>query len=137
MCLFDKFQERNATTKIEALRSNGNITESNGKFSSEIEEQLHLKFDNDKKVSNIMQPTTHIYLFRSIINYRLKEKHLRDFEKRLEFPVNALGAKFIKRSNILKQFVGKLPTNCFSVFDDFVGRTVKELNVTIWEVCFT
>ena len=32
LCLFDKFQERNTTTKIEALRSNGNITESNGKF---------------------------------------------------------------------------------------------------------
>ena len=26
---------------------------------------------------------------------------------------------------MLKQFVGKLPTNCLSVFDDFVGLTLK------------
>ena len=27
-----------------------------------------------------------------------------------------------------KQFVGKLPTNCFSVFDHFVGLALKGLN---------
>ena len=69
----------------------------NGKFNSEIEEQLHLKFNNDKKFLNMMQPTTHIYLFRSIINHhnnRLNKMCLRDFEKRLQFPVkrNDLGS---------------------------------------------
>ena len=51
------------TCKIDALRRIENITELNGKFNSKIEEQLHLKFDNDKKCFDMMQPTTHIYLF--------------------------------------------------------------------------
>ena len=38
-----------------------------------------------------------------------------------------LNAKFTKWSNILKQFVGKLPTNCLSVFDHFVGLAFKGL----------
>ena len=69
MCLFDVFHEKNVTSKIEALRRIGNITELNGKFNSKIEEKLHLKFDNDKKCLDMMQPTTHICLFRSIINH--------------------------------------------------------------------
>ena len=32
---------------------------------------------------------------------------------------------FTKWSNTLKQFVGKLPTNCLSVFDHFVGLVLK------------
>ena len=35
--------------------------------------------------------------------------------------LNPLSANFTKWSNTLKQFVGKLPTNCLSVFDHFVG----------------
>ena len=41
--------------------------------------------------------------------------------------VNPLSDKFIKWSNTLKQFVGKLPTNCLSVFDHFVGLALKGL----------
>ena len=41
--------------------------------------------------------------------------------------LNPLSAKFIKWSNKLKQFVGKLPTNCLSVFDHFVGLALKGL----------
>ena len=40
---------------------------------------------------------------------------------------NPLSAKFIKWSNTLKQFVGKLPTNCLSVFDHFMGLALKGL----------
>ena len=36
--------------------------------------------------------------------------------------VNPLSANFTKWSNTLKQFVVKLPTNCLSVFDHFVGE---------------
>ena len=39
--------------------------------------------------------------------------------------INPLSAKFTKRSNTLKQFVGNLPTNCLSVFDRFVGLALK------------
>ena len=41
--------------------------------------------------------------------------------------LNPLGANFTKWSNTLKQFVGKLPTNCFSVFEHFVGLVLKGL----------
>ena len=40
---------------------------------------------------------------------------------------NPLSANPIKWSNTFKQFVGKLPTNCLSVFDHFVGLALKEL----------
>ena len=46
---------------------------------------------------------------------------------------NPLSAKFIKWSNTLKQFVGKLPTNCLSVFDHFAGLALKGL---IWNLRF-
>ena len=41
--------------------------------------------------------------------------------------VNPLRANFSKWSNTLKQFVGKLAANCLSVFDHFVGLTLKGL----------
>ena len=41
--------------------------------------------------------------------------------------INPLSTNFTKWSNTLKQFVGKLPTNCLSVFDHFVGLALKGL----------
>ena len=50
--------------------------------------------------------------------------------------LNPLSANPTKWSNTLKQFVGKLPTNCLSVFDHFVGLALKGLNpVTYYESC--
>ena len=40
---------------------------------------------------------------------------------------NPLNANITKWSKTLKQFVGKLPTNCLSVFDHFVGVVLKGL----------
>ena len=40
---------------------------------------------------------------------------------------NSLSANFTKWSNTLKQFVGKLPTNCLSMFDHFVELSLKGL----------
>ena len=40
---------------------------------------------------------------------------------------NPLSANITKWSNKLKQFVGKLPTNCLSVFDHFVVLALKGL----------
>ena len=42
--------------------------------------------------------------------------------------IKSLSASFTKRSNALKQFLGKLPTNCFSVFDHFMGLALKGLS---------
>ena len=41
--------------------------------------------------------------------------------------LSPLSANFTKWSDTLKQFVGKLPTNCLSVFDHFVGLALKGL----------
>ena len=53
--------------------------------------------------------------------------------------VNLLSTNFIKWSNTLKQFVGKFPTNCLSVFDHFVGFTIKGLRsdvvTKLWQRC--
>ena len=43
--------------------------------------------------------------------------------------VNPLSANIAKWSNTLKQFVGKLPTNCLSVFDHFLVLAVKGLMI--------
>ena len=48
---------------------------------------------------------------------------------RTEF--NPFNANFTKWSNILKQFVGNLPTNFLSVFEHFVGLALKELSIII------
>ena len=42
---------------------------------------------------------------------------------------NNLSANSTKWSNKLKQFMGKLPTNCLIVFDHFVGLALKGLNI--------
>ena len=42
--------------------------------------------------------------------------------------INPLSANPTKWSNTLKQFVNKLPTNCLSVFDNFMGLVLKGLN---------
>ena len=41
--------------------------------------------------------------------------------------LNPLSANPTKRSNTLKQFVGNLPTNCFSVSDHFAKLVLKWL----------
>ena len=42
---------------------------------------------------------------------------------------NHLSTNFTKWSNTLKHFADKLPTNCVSVFDHFVGLVLKGLKV--------
>ena len=67
----------------------------------------------------------HIDILRKIANisfFNIKENIMQNH-------INPLSAKFIKWSNTLKQFVGKLPTNCLSVFDHFSGLALKGLNI--------
>ena len=47
--------------------------------------------------------------------------------------VNPLSANPTKWTNTLKQFVGNMLANCFSVFDHFVGLALKGLK-TIWQL---
>ena len=54
--------------------------------------------------------------------------HTQNFiESSLKEMLNLLSANITKWSNTLKQFIGKLPTNCLSVFDHFVGLALKGL----------
>ena len=50
------------------------------------------------------------------------------FVKRTNVYFNPLSANPTKWPNTLKQFVGKLPTNCLSVFGHFVNLALKGLN---------
>ena len=45
--------------------------------------------------------------------------------------VNPLSANITKWSNTIKQFVDKLPRNCLSVFDQFVGLALKGLSLEL------
>ena len=62
-----------------------------------------------------------------------RQKSLRKFVRVRELLLliqnlfNPLSSNFIKWSNTLKQFVGKLPWNCLSLFDHFVGLALKGL----------
>ena len=47
------------------------------------------------------------------------------------FFLNPLSTNFTKWSNILKQFLGKLQTDCLSVFDRLVGFALKALNACV------
>ena len=49
----------------------------------------------------------------------------------MEYNANPLSANFTKWSNTLKQFAGKLPANCVSVFGHFVGLVLEGLRL-IW-----
>ena len=46
--------------------------------------------------------------------------------------INPLNASPTKWSNTRKQFVGKLPPNCSSVFDHFVKLVFKGLTPKTW-----
>ena len=54
----------------------------------------------------------------------------------MKFFINPLSANFTKWSNRLKQFVSKLPTNCFSVFGHFVGFALTGLRIfsSMWPI---
>ena len=89
-CLFDRIHEGNTSSEIESLRKIGCVLELNGIFNSEVEEQLHLKFDNNKHFLNMITPTKHIYLFRSIIDYHNSNKDsnfMKSLQQKTPFPV--------------------------------------------------
>ena len=50
--------------------------------------------------------------------------------------LNPLSANPTKWLNTLKQFVGKLPTNCLSVFDHFLGLALKGLRLQFIPLVF-
>ena len=68
--------------------------------------------------------------YMAVATYCYYEKVLRTMRTAIvSYLLNPLSANPTKWSNTLKQFVGKLPTNCLSVFDHFVGLALKGLTV--------
>ena len=73
-----------------------------------------------------------------MLSQKKKKKKAINFNKELRriktkilqggYLVNPLSANHTKYSNTLKEFVGKLPTNCLSVFDHFVKLALKGLS---------
>ena len=90
-------------------------------------------------LSLIQRPTsvtrTSTIAIDHILTNRVLENKIQSYFTKTDisdhFPIftvfNPLSANFTKWSNTLKQFVGKLPTNCLSAFDHFVGLASKGL----------
>ena len=57
-----------------------------------------------------------------------KELLRKSAQKTAQKSFNPLSANPTKWPNTLKQFVGKLPTNCLSVFGHFVNLALKGLS---------
>ena len=85
---------------------------------------------------NIQKPNLFDLVFNNYYKYDLYNKlvdcySIYFFRKqgtiKMRLFLNLLSTNPTKWSNTLKQFVGKLPTNCFIVFDHFVGLAPKGL----------
>ena len=63
LCLSDRFHEGNSSSDIEYLRRINNIPQLNSVVNSQVQEQLHLRFDKNKSFLNMMKPANHIFLF--------------------------------------------------------------------------
>ena len=72
------------------------------------------------------------YVDLLVMAFRRDLRHIWSMISPRRFFFNPLSANITKWSNILKQFVGKLLTNCLSVFDHFVGFALKGLMVHVY-----
>ena len=81
--IFDRFYEKSSSSDIEYLHRINNMSQLNTVVNSQIQEQLHLRFDKNKSFLNMKKPANHICLFSSIINYyNIKKNSL--FLKKLQ-----------------------------------------------------
>ena len=69
LCLFDHFFEKNMSSELESLRKIGCILELKGMLNRQVDEQLHLQFNSNKKFLNMKTPVTRTYLFHSILDH--------------------------------------------------------------------
>ena len=71
--------------------------------------------------------TTSLFKERLVEDTEFFREFARMGKNHFQFLVNPFSGNPAKWSNALKQFVGKLLTNCLSVFDHFVGLALKGL----------
>ena len=83
--------------------------------------------------SSIIIPKKIVYKGSLIQIWGIETKFV---ERRIGYSsTNPVNVNITKWSNTLQQF-GKLPTNCLSVFDHFVGLLLKGLSINTWSICF-
>ena len=100
---FGRFHEGNSASDIKYLRRINNIPQLNIVVNSQVQEQLHLRFDKNKNFLNMMKPANYIFLFRSIINYYNTKKN----------------------SLLLKKLKQQIP---LPTMFDIYGRAIYEMN---------
>ena len=88
----------------------------------EIRWDKHEVRKDTEPAKHLESNSNHKILLNAPANDRIRKK----FPASL-IALNPLIANPIKWSTTLKQFVGKLPTNCLRVFDHFVGLALKGL----------
>ena len=99
--------------------------------------KVFICFQGDQKETSKRKSVQVFCLFSTQINLHIFKKQLVNqllilIKPRTEFCINPFSANHTKWSNTLKQFVGKLPTNCLSVFEHFVRLAPKRLNKSLW-----
>ena len=70
MCLFDRFHEKNTKESKEILRRVTHVEKLSGFLNTQRDEQLHSACRYDSRFYNNMLPVNHIFLFRSIMDFR-------------------------------------------------------------------
>ena len=122
LCLFDRFHEGNSSSDIEYLRRINNIPQLNSVVNSQVQEQLHLRFDKNKSFLNMMKPANHIFLFRSIINYyNIKQNSLllKKLQQQIPLPItfDIYGRAIYERNSedgLMKKSSGEKVEDCSS-----------------------
>ena len=122
LCLCDRFHEGNSSSHIEYLRRINNIPQLNSVVNSQVQEQLHLRFDKNKSFLNMMKPANHIFLFRSIINYyNIKQNSLllKKLQQQIPLPItfDIYGRAIYERNSedgLMKKSSGEKVEDCSS-----------------------
>ena len=122
LCLFGRFHEGNSSRDIEYLRRINNIPQLNSVVNSQVQEQLHLRFDKNKSFLNMMKPANHIFLFRSIINYyNIKQNSLllKKLQQQIPLPItfDIYGRAIYERNSedgLMKKSSGEKVEDCSS-----------------------
>ena len=76
LCLFDRFYERNTVKRKEILRRVTHVKELKGVVNTQRDEQLHAALRYDSRFLNGMKPVNHIFLLRSIIDFKNATKNI-------------------------------------------------------------
>ncbi|KAJ8023112.1 HMG domain-containing protein 3 [Holothuria leucospilota] len=89
-CLFDRLHEGNVKGEFEILRRVRFVPELCGKLNTQAQEQLHSEINKNNYFLNQMTPVKYIFLFRSIVDLRNREKNriqLAKVQKNMGSPV--------------------------------------------------